>query len=356
MTPNIATPAGTPTAAAAVSAATAATPSPSTLRHRMLGELVRAFGSDRSLLESKGAFILRRLCMLLGARLVYASLARILAGEPNREFAALVVELLNLILLTAVETADLREMLRGCAGVAAVGGGGSSFGTAFPPTAVTSTALTMGGGGGGGGGIDFEGETPAAVFSLLYRTWVVNPVATFSLCLLAQGYELCARIVSAFAERTITVGVLMQCDKLVQLLESPIFVTTRMHLTQPQRGDHGALLRALYGLLMVLPQGTAFCTLRDRLACVAPLATAPAHTTIAAASGGCGGLTSGPLFDTDGLFTVFEASQAAQWAAVTADVRARSIVQRRRQVAGAAPPSDHPANGGAAATAAAVVR
>jgi vacuole morphology and inheritance protein 14 len=55
-----------------------------------------------------------------------------------------------------------------------------------------------------------------------------------------------------------------QVDKLVQLLETPIFLPLRLHLTQPERRDHGHLLRALYGLLALLPQGVAFTTLRDR--------------------------------------------------------------------------------------------
>ncbi len=69
-----------------------------------------------------------------------------------------------------------------------------------------------------------------------------------------QAYELGARIMGRFGETTITVGVLMQCDKLVQLLESPLFITTRLHLALPNRPDHSALLHSLYALLAVLPQ------------------------------------------------------------------------------------------------------
>jgi hypothetical protein len=38
----------------------------------------------------------------------------------------------------------------------------------------------------------------------------------------------------------------------------------RMHLLEPARPDLPYLLRALYGLLMLLPQGPAFRTLCDR--------------------------------------------------------------------------------------------
>lgn len=38
-----------------------------------------------------------------------------------------------------------------------------------------------------------------------------------------------------------------------------------MHLLQTERNDHQYLLRSLYGLLMILPQSTAFEKLRSRL-------------------------------------------------------------------------------------------
>jgi vacuole morphology and inheritance protein 14 len=59
----------------------------------------------------------------------------------------------------------------------------------------------------------------------------------------------------------------MEMDKLVQLLESPIFMSLRLQLLEPQR--HPYLFKALYGLLMLLPQSSAFETLRNRLDSVA---------------------------------------------------------------------------------------
>jgi vacuole morphology and inheritance protein 14 len=96
-------------------------------------------------------------------------------------------------------------------------------------------------------------------------------VATLSLCLLAQAYELASVLVQRFAEVEITVGFLMQIDKLVQLLESPIFVQLRLQLLEVDAPYHASLLKSLYGLLMLLPQSTAFKTLKDRLATVSSL-------------------------------------------------------------------------------------
>ena len=76
-------------------------------------------------------------------------------------------------------------------------------------------------------------------------------MATFSLCLLAQAYDLSAQLISRFADVDVTVGFLMQVDKLVQLLESPIFIHLRLQLLEVTAPRHYDLLKSLYGLLMV---------------------------------------------------------------------------------------------------------
>jgi len=68
------------------------------------------------------------------------------------------------------------------------------------------------------------------------------------------------------SEVEVTVDFLTQIDNLVQLLESPIFVDLRLQLLEPQK--HSYLLKTLYGLLMLLPQSTAYSKLSKRLECV----------------------------------------------------------------------------------------
>jgi len=82
-----------------------------------------------------------------------------------------------------------------------------------------------------------EGQT---FFVALFRSWCYNAVATFSLCLLAQAYEQAYNLLQILfvplssevfwpglmlcsAELEMTVNMLIQIDKLVQLLESPVF-------------------------------------------------------------------------------------------------------------------------------------
>lgn len=369
------------------------------LRRRLLVDLVQLFALNRPLLEAKGALILRRLCLHLDGRVIYCALARILLFDvDNREFSSLMVELLNLILLTAVELTELRELLRGCASAllrkGPAGAAAALKDAESQKEAGSSSALSASASSSSSSFEELLDPTDGfSVFLLLYRTWCVNPVATVALCLLTEAYDLGARLIARFAETTISVGVLLQCDKLVQLLETPIFIGTRLHLTQPHRPDHGHLLRLLYGLLMVLPQGTAYATLRDRLTSVTSLHICLSRPAIAAGGGASGsgsslgidglapslanvgtytsgnfsGLELNPAwgsglafpyegagsstsssasgagtaaagFDLDEVFSSFADSQAVYRAALVDDLRARSLLHNaRRPVASAAP-------------------
>lgn len=62
----------------------------------------------------------------------------------------------------------------------------------------------------------------------------------------------------------------MQLDRLVQLLETPMYTALRLQLLQP--GQHPDLVRCMYGLLMLLPQSDAFKMLHARLHSVPTLA------------------------------------------------------------------------------------
>jgi vacuole morphology and inheritance protein 14 len=189
----------------------------------VLEKLIQIFSQDRVLLEKRGSLIIRRLSVLLDGESIFRAMATILAKESDLDFASLMVQTLNLILLTSAELFELRKMLKDSL-------------------------------------CNKEGRD---LFVTLYKSWVHNPVATFSLCLLAQVYELASTLSFKMADIEVTVGFLFQIDKLVQLIESPIFVHLRLQLLEPTR--HPFLIKALYGLLMLLPQSTAYTSLKTRL-------------------------------------------------------------------------------------------
>ncbi|KAF7352485.1 Heat repeat containing protein [Mycena venus] len=170
-----------------------------------------------------GSLIIRQLCLNLNTERIYRTFAEILEKEDDLEFASVIVQKLNIILITSPELADFRKRLK-------------SLETR---------------------------QDGQALFTTLYRSWCHNAVAVFSLCLLAQAYEHASNLLSIFADLEITVPMLVQVDKLVQLIESPVFTYIRLQLLEPERYPY--LFKCLYGLLMLLPQSSAFVSLRNRL-------------------------------------------------------------------------------------------
>ncbi|XXG81811.1 hypothetical protein AAC387_Pa09g2376 [Persea americana] len=197
--------------------------------HNLVSFLVHNFRSDHLLLAKRGTLIIRQLCVLLDSERVYRELSSILEGETNLEFASVMVQALNLILLTSSELAELRALLK--------------------QSLVNSAGKDL--------------------FVSLYSSWCHSPMATISLCLLAQAYEHASSVIHSLEEEDINAKFLFQLDRLIRLLETPIFAYLRLQLLEP--GKYVWLLKSLYGLLMLLPQqSAAFKILRTRLKTVPP--------------------------------------------------------------------------------------
>uniref|UniRef100_A0A6N2KRK8 Vacuolar protein 14 C-terminal Fig4-binding domain-containing protein n=1 Tax=Salix viminalis TaxID=40686 RepID=A0A6N2KRK8_SALVM len=125
--------------------------------------LVHNFRIDHSLLEKRGALIIRRLCVLLDAERVYRELSTILEGEADLDFASIMVQVLNFILLTSSELADLRDLLK--------------------QSLVNSAGKDL--------------------FVSLYTSWCHSPMAIISLCLLAQTYQHASTVIQSLVEEDI---------------------------------------------------------------------------------------------------------------------------------------------------------
>ncbi|KAK4479712.1 hypothetical protein RD792_015244 [Penstemon davidsonii] len=79
-----------------------------------------------------------------------------------------------------------------------------------------------------------------------------------------ETYQHASSVIQSLVEEDINVKFLVQLDKLIHLLETPTFAYLRLQLLEP--GRYIWLLKALYGLLMLLPQQSiAFKILRTRL-------------------------------------------------------------------------------------------
>lgn len=142
--------------------------------HQLVVYLVENFRNDISLLEKRGTLIIRQLCVLLGAERVYRELSTILERETDLDFASIMVQALNLILLTSSELSELRVLLK--------------------QSLVNNAGKDL--------------------FHALYPSWCHSSMAIISLCLLAQIYQLASTVIQSLVEEDINVKFLVQLDKL----------------------------------------------------------------------------------------------------------------------------------------------
>ncbi|XP_076470897.1 protein VAC14 homolog [Babylonia areolata] len=188
--------------------------------------LLSVFRQQPQLFEDRGSFVVRHLSVTLGSEAVFSSVAEIvLQEEGDPTFASTVVSTLNILLLTSTELFELRSRLK---------------------------ALRT--------------KESRSLFCRLYRCWCHSPVAALSLCYLTHNYRHAVLLLQHFGDIEMTVDILKEIDRLVQLIESPVFSYLRLHLLDTER--NGDLIHSLYGLLMILPQSEAFRALKCRLECV----------------------------------------------------------------------------------------
>uniref|UniRef100_A0A669R9E3 Protein VAC14 homolog n=1 Tax=Phasianus colchicus TaxID=9054 RepID=A0A669R9E3_PHACC len=161
------------------------TPTMNSYFYKFMINLLKRFSSERKLLETRGAFIIRQLCLLLNAENIFHSMADILLREEDLKFASTMVHTLNTILLTSSELFQLRNQLK-----------------------------------------DLRTPESRNLFCCLYRSWCHNPVTTVSLCFLTQNYKHAYDLIQKFGDLEVTVDFLTEVDKLVQLIECPIFTSS----------------------------------------------------------------------------------------------------------------------------------
>eukprot|EP00494_Astrolonche_serrata_P024372 UN24630 len=109
------------------------------------------------LLAKRGKMIIERFAELLNGRKIYRALAQEVANEKDMRFASLMVQTLNIILLTSPELFELREDIKKS--------------------------------------LHSNSKDEQDLFTTLFKTWCFDPIATLSLCLTAQAYELASALV-----------------------------------------------------------------------------------------------------------------------------------------------------------------
>uniref|UniRef100_A0A1I7UC04 Vac14_Fig4_bd domain-containing protein n=1 Tax=Caenorhabditis tropicalis TaxID=1561998 RepID=A0A1I7UC04_9PELO len=143
--------------------------------------LLEMFRTEPTLLRERGVLIIRQLCLLLEPAQIYRVICVLLERESKHNFAQEMVSTLHGVLLTATELFILRDELRALAN-----------------------------------------ESSRSLFECIFIVWSNRPIALLGLCLLSQHYQQAADVALLLSQVDITVDVLLEIDKLVNLIESPV--------------------------------------------------------------------------------------------------------------------------------------
>eukprot|EP01096_Ripella_sp_DP13-Kostka_P007613 TRINITY_DN2790_c0_g3_i1.p1 TRINITY_DN2790_c0_g3~~TRINITY_DN2790_c0_g3_i1.p1 ORF type:complete len:708 (-),score=278.57 TRINITY_DN2790_c0_g3_i1:3212-5269(-) len=197
---------------------------------RLMELIIDHFYENHHFLEPRGSVILRGMGKIIQPEKIFSVMAKILQQrEGNLGVTSVIIQHLNIILLTTPEMKEMRKKLKN----------------------------------------SLQAGESRELFVSLYRSWCHDPISTLSLCFLVGAYEHTYKIILQLSELECDIKFLLNMDKLVRLIESPVFTTTRMHLLEPEK--YPFLLKSLYGVLMILPQSAVFEKLRTRLTSVATI-------------------------------------------------------------------------------------
>jgi hypothetical protein len=269
---------------------------------RMLSALVEKFLMDPTVLEKRGAFCIRRLCELLDEEAIYRYIAQQLSqylheimtvqmkeketkmqtkltteidvvskhsnsniktenislllknnnydsniiNLPDLETISIFTYILNLVLLTVPEMGNLRNRVRQSMNRVI---GLSSESNSQSQSQSQSRE---------------DCELPSSLFAVLYNCWCCHTISAFSLCLLGRSYTMAAALIQRAKTKDVSVGFISHGEKLLDMLDTPVFVHIRLDILNPEC-NQAHLLDALYGLLMALPMSTAYTHLSERL-------------------------------------------------------------------------------------------
>ena len=117
--------------------------------------------------------------------------------------------------------------------------------------------------------INKEGQENNELFVKLYNIWSINSISLLNFCIITEHFELAYNIILNLVKVQLDNDYYINLGSLVQLLESELYDYIRIRLLEPSNNIY--LIRTLYGILMLLPQGQAFNILSNRMSNVQTL-------------------------------------------------------------------------------------
>jgi vacuole morphology and inheritance protein 14 len=110
---------------------------------------------------------------------------------------------------------------------------------------------------------DENGDKNNELFLKMYKIWSFNPISLIVFCVITEHFQLTYNIILNLIKVQLDNEYYLHLGQLIQLLESNLYDYIRIRLLDPIKNIY--LIKALYGILMILPQGQAYNILSNRM-------------------------------------------------------------------------------------------
>ena len=190
--------------------------------------IIKKFIDCPQMINTYGILILKELLKTFNIKILFEKITNILLYNNNNDiyFIMRMIYLLNKFLIIEEEANDIRNLL------IKVGSQGKN----------------------------------KEFFDKLFNLWSFNPFCTLILVLLSNCFELGYALIMEISEMELKTEDYIELEQVVQVFESSIFNNVRIKLLNPYKYSY--LIKTLYAILLLLPQGQAFDALTTRLRCL----------------------------------------------------------------------------------------
>ena len=186
--------------------------------------IIQKLNESPEMINSFGILILKKLVKTINVITLFEEMSGLLLENKDIYFILRMINLFNKFLIMEDEAHDIRNLL-------------SKF-----------------------------GNESKSFFKKLFSLWSFNPFCTLILVLLSNNFELGYSLIKHISKMKLKAEDYIELGQVVQVFESSVFNHVRIKLLNPKKFAY--LIKTLYAVLLLLPQGQAFDSLNTRLRCL----------------------------------------------------------------------------------------
>ena len=187
--------------------------------------IIKKLNDNPEMIYTHGIIILKQLLKTIKIVNLFEEMANILLINNDIYFVMRMINLLNKFLIMEEEAEDIRNLLS-----------------------------------------SEDKKKKKHLFEKLFTLWSFNPFCTLILVLLGNNFELGYFLILHISQMKLKAEDYIELGQVVQVFEISVFNNIRIKLLNANKYEY--LIKTLYAILLLLPQGQAFDALNTRLRCL----------------------------------------------------------------------------------------